>query len=259
MSQHDFNIANQTASATRADLNNALGALASLSSGTTAPTTTYANMLWYETDTNWLWVRNEADSAWIRFAYFNQGTGQMAIQDNTEIVGTGGSQTGLLGDQSTATWQAGTGTTQSLVSPENVKAAILALTPAPAPQAATDLLATLSFGTGAETKTVAGSLSAYKWLEIVFDASSFQGSSGGFSISGNNSTYTNVVSADNTSPYNSDPTFVKVELVTGSTLKQQSGNGNSIATSNVTNSTTTLYVKKTIGDATGACRVYGSR
>ena len=59
MSQHDFNIANQTASATRADLNNALSALASLSSGTVAPTTTYANMLWYETDTNWLYVRNE--------------------------------------------------------------------------------------------------------------------------------------------------------------------------------------------------------
>ena len=125
MSQHDFNIANQTASATRADLNNALGALASLSSGTTAPTTTFANMLWYETDTNWLWVRNEADSAWIRFAYFNQSTNQLALEDNTYVVDTAGNQTGLLGDQATGTWQAGTGTTQSLVSPANIKAAVL--------------------------------------------------------------------------------------------------------------------------------------
>jgi hypothetical protein len=126
MSQHDFNIANQTASATRVDLNNALGALASLSSGTTAPTTTFANMLWYETDTNWLWVRNEADSAWIRFAYFDQATGIASVLDDTKVVNTSGTQTGLLGDQSTATWQAGTGTTQSLVSPANIKAAVAA-------------------------------------------------------------------------------------------------------------------------------------
>lgn len=129
MSQHDFNIANQTASATRADLNNALVALANLSSGTAAPTTTFANMLWYETDTNWLWVRNEADSAWIRFAYFNQSTNQLALEDNTYVVDTAGNQTGLLGDQATGTWQAGTGTTQSLVSPANIKAAVQSLSP----------------------------------------------------------------------------------------------------------------------------------
>jgi len=151
MSQHDFNIANQTASATRADLNNALGALASLSSGTTAPATTFANMLWYETDTNWLWVRNEADSAWIRFAYFNQSTNQLALEDNTYVVNTAGTQTGLLGDQATGTWQAGTGTTQSLVSPANVKAAILALTPPPpssVPTTAQVAAATAGIGAG---------------------------------------------------------------------------------------------------------------
>lgn len=127
MSQHDFNIANQTASATRADLNNALSALASLSSGTVAPTTTYANMLWYETDTNWLYVRNEADSAWVRALYLNQSTNISSLLDNTQVVNSAGTQTGLLGDQATGTWQAGTGTLDSLVSPANVKAAILAL------------------------------------------------------------------------------------------------------------------------------------
>lgn len=65
MSQHDFDIANQTASNARADINNALKALASLSSGATAPTTTYANMLWYDTGTNQIKKRNEADSAWV--------------------------------------------------------------------------------------------------------------------------------------------------------------------------------------------------
>tara|TARA_R110000744_G_scaffold299827_1_gene409182 strand:+ start:2810 stop:3469 length:660 start_codon:yes stop_codon:yes gene_type:complete len=131
MSQHDFNIDNQTASNTRADINDALVSLATLSSGTTAPTTTFANMLWYETDSNWLWMRNEADSAWIRFAYLNQSTSRLALQDNTNVVSTSGAQTGVLGDQSTATWQSGTGTLDSLVSPANVKSAILALAPTP--------------------------------------------------------------------------------------------------------------------------------
>lgn len=72
MSQHDFSIANQTASSARTDINNALQALASLSSGADAPSTTYANQLWYETDTNQLKMRNEADDAWITLLELDQ-------------------------------------------------------------------------------------------------------------------------------------------------------------------------------------------
>lgn len=72
MSQHDYTIANQTASNARTDINNALKALASLNSGASAPTTTYANMLWYETDTNTLKMRNEANSAWITLFTLDQ-------------------------------------------------------------------------------------------------------------------------------------------------------------------------------------------
>ena len=72
MSQHDFNIGNQLFPATRTDLNNALVALASNSSGTSAPSTTYANQWWYETDTNKLQIRNEANSAWIEIATLDQ-------------------------------------------------------------------------------------------------------------------------------------------------------------------------------------------
>ena len=130
MSQHDFDIANQTAASARADINSALQALASLSSGNTAPTTTYANMLWYETDTNILKMRNEANSDWISVAYLDQGSNAFRILDDTQVMNTSGTQTGLLGDQTTATWEAGTGTTESLVSPAKVKAAIEALAPA---------------------------------------------------------------------------------------------------------------------------------
>ena len=72
MSQHDFDIANQTAANARADINSALQALASLSSGDAAPSTTFANQLWYETDTNTLRMRNEADDAWITLLTLDQ-------------------------------------------------------------------------------------------------------------------------------------------------------------------------------------------
>jgi hypothetical protein len=72
MSQHDFNIANQSFPATRTDLNNALAALASNSSGDAEPGTTYSNQWWYETDTNTLKLRNEANNAWIEIATLDQ-------------------------------------------------------------------------------------------------------------------------------------------------------------------------------------------
>jgi len=75
MSQHDFDIANQTAPNSRADINLALKALASNSSGTSAPTTTYANMTYYNTATNILYKRNEADSAWITIGTIDETAG----------------------------------------------------------------------------------------------------------------------------------------------------------------------------------------
>lgn len=73
MAQHDFSINNQSAPAFRGDLNNALEALATLSSGASAPSTTYANMLWYDTANNILYMRSEADDAWISLGTLDQG------------------------------------------------------------------------------------------------------------------------------------------------------------------------------------------
>ena len=75
MSQHDFNIANQTASDARVDINNALAALASTSSGSVEPATKYANQLWYDTASNTLKIRNESNSAWIILGYVGQSSG----------------------------------------------------------------------------------------------------------------------------------------------------------------------------------------
>jgi hypothetical protein len=72
MSQHDLDIANQTFPVTRTDLNNALKALGSLQSGDTAPATTYANSLWYDTTNNILKLRNADNDAWIEVFDVNQ-------------------------------------------------------------------------------------------------------------------------------------------------------------------------------------------
>ena len=97
MAQHDFNIDNQSAPAFRGDLNNALEALGTLSSGATAPATTYANMLWYDTANNILKMRSEADDAWINLGTLDQSLNtfapagvaeltQVQVEDDTSTV-----------------------------------------------------------------------------------------------------------------------------------------------------------------------------
>jgi hypothetical protein len=82
MSQHDFNIANQGFPATRADLNNALAALASSSAGTSEPSTTYAGQMWNDTTNNLLKFRNDANDAWITFAKLDQATNEWEVRSS---------------------------------------------------------------------------------------------------------------------------------------------------------------------------------
>ena len=129
MSQNDLVISSQTFPATRADINDALQALGSTNSGPSAPSTTYANMMWYDTSANILKIRAEANDAWINIGYLDQSLDTFKILNDTIVATTGGATTGLIGDQSTATWQSGTGSTESLVSPAKVKASVIANAP----------------------------------------------------------------------------------------------------------------------------------
>src|SRR6056297_2753628 len=101
MSQNDLVIANQSAPDFRSDLNDALQALGSLNSGSSAPSTTYANMLWYDTVNNILKMRSEADDAWINVGTLNQATGKFELTDAV-----------LTGTPTAPTAAAGTDTTQ---------------------------------------------------------------------------------------------------------------------------------------------------
>lgn len=65
MSQNDMSIANASGSAVRADINSALQALASLSSGSSAPSTTYAYQLWGDTTNDLIKIRDEANTSWV--------------------------------------------------------------------------------------------------------------------------------------------------------------------------------------------------
>lgn len=121
MSQNDFNIANQGFPATRADINSALQALASNSAGTAEPSTTYAYQWWYDSTTDILKKRNGDNDAWINVAYFDQTADAFRLLDDTQVVNTSGTQTGLIGGQADATWEAGTGTIESLISPAQAK------------------------------------------------------------------------------------------------------------------------------------------
>jgi len=79
MSQHDFNIANQTFPSFRADLNNALQAAATISAGATAPTTPYAYQLWFDTTTDTWKVRNSGNTAWVSTITTDLATGNVGI------------------------------------------------------------------------------------------------------------------------------------------------------------------------------------
>ena len=65
MAIHDYSIANGTGSAVRADLNNALSAIASNNSNGTDPSTTFAYQWYADTGDGKLYIRNAANNGWV--------------------------------------------------------------------------------------------------------------------------------------------------------------------------------------------------
>ena len=65
MATHDYNLANQSGSSFRGDLNNALSAIQTMNSNATSPGTTAAFMFWADTNASQLKIRNAANDGWI--------------------------------------------------------------------------------------------------------------------------------------------------------------------------------------------------
>ena len=89
MSTHDYVIDNQSAPAFRADLNNVLAAIASQNSSGTAPTVTFANMIWYDTANNQIKKRNETNSdPWIVLGTIDETAGTFTPTGGTATIAT---------------------------------------------------------------------------------------------------------------------------------------------------------------------------
>jgi len=81
MAQHDYVIDNSTGANVRADINNALQAIASNNSGSSAPSTTYAFQLFADTSTGTMKIRNSANSAFIELFQLD---GTFTLENGTE-------------------------------------------------------------------------------------------------------------------------------------------------------------------------------
>jgi hypothetical protein len=104
MAQHDYVIGNQTAPSFRADLNDALEAIASTNSGPTAPTfeQTFPGMLWYYTGNtdlvvgtqtiprNSLNIRSEANDLWYPIGRVSTINDQFSLFQGSNVVTNGG-------------------------------------------------------------------------------------------------------------------------------------------------------------------------
>ena len=83
MATHDYNIANQSFPSYRSDHNASLLAIVSKNSSTTAPSTTYAYMWWYDSTNDILKMRNASNTDWISFASFDQLNGTVDFLDSS--------------------------------------------------------------------------------------------------------------------------------------------------------------------------------
>jgi hypothetical protein len=88
MAQADLNVANQSGSAFRADLNNQLLALGTLMSGASEPSTTYSYMLWADTTAGLLKQRNAANNAWVTVGTLGAANLGLAALASPTFTGT---------------------------------------------------------------------------------------------------------------------------------------------------------------------------
>jgi hypothetical protein len=98
MAQHDYIIDNQTFPGFRADLNNALNAIATSNSGSSEPLVTYPNQIWADTTANLLKIRNTGNTAWVILGALNSAN--LGLLNDANLTGISQAQTVLATDNS---------------------------------------------------------------------------------------------------------------------------------------------------------------
>ena len=124
MATHDYDIANGTGAAVRADINNALAAIQSNNSNASSPSTTVAYQWWADTNTGTLKMRNSSNNDWVELFQLDGtltledgsastpalafrddlNTGIFSSADNTLAISCDGSHIFTI-DSSTATYE----------------------------------------------------------------------------------------------------------------------------------------------------------
>ena len=170
MAQHnDYNIENDTAPNVRANINNVLSAIVSTNSGDSAPSTMFANMLWYDSSNNKLMMRNEANNAWITVFESDQSNNrvnlitddiQYATSSVTEVKNTSGTTILSLQAPTQSTAETGTENTQ-VMTPLRTKQSISA-------NAITSVVAgtNMSVSTSSGAATITNSITAGDGLTL---------------------------------------------------------------------------------------------
>jgi microcystin-dependent protein len=101
VAQHDYDIGNQSGSAFRSDLNNALAAIVSINSGLTEPAVMYAYQLWADTGSNLVKQRNGGNSAWITIGTLGATNWGLAALASPTFTGTPSAPTAAAGTNTT--------------------------------------------------------------------------------------------------------------------------------------------------------------
>ena len=137
MAQHDYVIENQTAPSFRDDLNKVLEAIGSTNSKDIEPPQTFPGMLWYYTGNtdlvvgtqtiprNSLNIRSENNDLWYPIGRVSTTNDQFSLFQGSNVVTNGGATiVGVIDVQDQATWDAGISTTETLISPAKLAAAV---------------------------------------------------------------------------------------------------------------------------------------
>ena len=85
MATHDYSLANQDGASFRSDLNNALAAIVSNNSSSTAPASTFAHQIWVDTTANVIKQRNAANDAWIELWRIDGGFNAKTFSSNVTL------------------------------------------------------------------------------------------------------------------------------------------------------------------------------
>lgn len=246
MATHDYVIDNQTAPNFRADLNNALSAIVSQNSSATAPSTTYADMFWYDTANNQLKKRDEANASWITLGTIDEALGTFlpnAIASQAEA-------------------EAGTATNK-LMTPLRTAQAIAAL----AVSGGMTLLGTLTTTSGTSQTLSSLVLTDYKFLRLSIEGVSLNGTTGSPILRfGTNSL--RQITAALASASNQWRGQVVIDLATGmyvATTAQQNSTDSDVAVSyagysGITTASTSLTISASNQNFDlGSIKVYGEK